>query len=534
MHPTRAASLLAALGAALIAAALLLRALSLGQAFAASTEAFQPAAVPILTTPAAEQEPGEEEAAAQPSPTPQPTPTPLPVLPALGGYRAAEDGQTIYFIQAPPSAPRTLVSWYSMPADGGVPAIGTAPPSDLRPFRVASGQAYVFLSASRMQAGSPPGERVTEARRSPDGRALAFTAETEGGQARLYILDEAARLEWLGEEDTIYDIDWSPDGTRLAFVAPRERVDQVIIASADGQEYRQLTSDPARKSRPRWSPDSASIAYLAVEGGYSPTIGLATPTVPAVILAPTLTPAAGAPPLTPSRADVYLVGLNGANPRRLTDSAETEMALAWLRSRRGAELSFAARLPEHPQIAYLYAIEPASGQQRRVYPALAVERIECPARFADDQPAAARITVSNSALVPLDLPLILRAGSQPFEPYGELQTGAVRSETVGLLPGETRVLEWPVPPSGGRSTHLSVIAETDPRLPLGEQHCSAPNTYLGLPNLPYLALGLPLLLLGALLCIPRLLQMRRRLFWVYWAAGPLAFLAMYVLEMLMG
>lgn len=493
MHPTRAASLIAALGVALILAALGLRALSLGQAFA---QLAQDAASEELYPP------------------------------ALGGYVVSADGETVSFIQAPFSAPRTTVSWYRIPVNGGIPTKGIAPDQNLRPFHFRNGQVFVTEGTTQRQI-SPPNEQVTEAHLSPDGKFLAFAAKTEGGRARLYVLSETADLEWLGEEDAVIDLDWSSDGKMLAFIAPRERVDQVFSASADGQQYHQLTTDGARKSRPRWSPDGSTIAYIAVEGGDSPSIGQATPTAPPVIRTPA---GIGLPPAY-SRADIYLINADGSNARRLTSTPEPEMALAWLRTNRGAELSFALRLTSDPQVAYLYAIDPTSGKQRRVYPTVTVDALECPAQISAGSPAVVKITVSNSALVQQDLPLILRAREHPFQPYEDLQANAVRRATVDLLPGETRVLDWEANPSAGRVTYFSIIANTDPRLPLSELNCSTPNTYFGLPRLPYLALSVPLLLTGMALCLPRLLQIRRRLLWFLWASSLIVFWILYVYEM---
>jgi hypothetical protein len=338
----------------------------------------------------------------------------------------------------------------------------------------------------------------------------------------------------LGEERAYIDLAWSPDGQRLAFVTPREGVDQVFIVGRDGQDYRALTTGPGRKSSPVWTEDGRGVAYLQVEGG-PPSIRRATPT-PLTVGAPPTPPALR----PPTAGDIYWSPLD-ATAIRLTNTPEIEFGLVWLPASPGQDgaggLAYAVRLLDHPDTAFLYVLEGMDGlperlpTTRRVYPPAALAQIVCPAVFQAGQPGLVRITLTSSALAPLDLPMTLRTGQRAFGFGEDAAEGAVRLETVTLLPGETRVLEWEVRPSAGRVTHVSAVANLDPPLPVFEQHCAAPNTLYGLPNLPLLALTLPLLPLGAALCLPRLLQLRRPALWLLLAAAPAAALLMAWLEL---
>lgn len=70
----------------------------------------------------------------------------------------------------------------------------------------------------------------------------------------------------------IYDeseIQWSPDGMRLAFVSNRtedpdknSNSDIYVIEAKAGAPFRQITSWKGRDNSPRWSPDGKTIAYL--------------------------------------------------------------------------------------------------------------------------------------------------------------------------------------------------------------------------------------------------------------------------------
>lgn len=64
-------------------------------------------------------------------------------------------------------------------------------------------------------------------------------------------------------------IQWSPDGTKIAFVSNRtedpdknSNTDIYIIDAKPGSSFRQLTTWKGRDNVPRWSPDGKTVAYL--------------------------------------------------------------------------------------------------------------------------------------------------------------------------------------------------------------------------------------------------------------------------------
>ena len=58
------------------------------------------------------------------------------------------------------------------------------------------------------------------------------------------------------------DPDWSPNGTKIAFVTNRnDGVYQVYVMDADGSNQIRLTYGPRDKRRPDWSPDGRKIAF---------------------------------------------------------------------------------------------------------------------------------------------------------------------------------------------------------------------------------------------------------------------------------
>ena len=56
--------------------------------------------------------------------------------------------------------------------------------------------------------------------------------------------------------------DWSPDGTKIAFVSTRDgAASQIHVMDADGKNVIRLTDGPGEKGHPDWSPDGQEIAF---------------------------------------------------------------------------------------------------------------------------------------------------------------------------------------------------------------------------------------------------------------------------------
>jgi eukaryotic-like serine/threonine-protein kinase len=85
---------------------------------------------------------------------------------------------------------------------------------------------------------------------------------------------------------------YSPDGRRIAFMSQRSGTDEIWICDSDGSRAVQLTSfGGAAIYGPSWSPDSQKVALTVAQKGM--------------------------------KEDVYVVGVNGGAPRRMTtDPAE--------------------------------------------------------------------------------------------------------------------------------------------------------------------------------------------------------------------
>ena len=103
---------------------------------------------------------------------------------------------------------------------------------------------------------------------SPDGRLLAFTAQSEGRDV-LYLLDVRKRetvRKFSVALEGITSPTWSPDGKRIAFSGNRGGITDLYVIDADGRNLRQLTNDKYGDLQPQWSPDGKRIAFATDRG----------------------------------------------------------------------------------------------------------------------------------------------------------------------------------------------------------------------------------------------------------------------------
>jgi dipeptidyl aminopeptidase/acylaminoacyl peptidase len=194
-----------------------------------------------------------------------------------------------------------------VPAAGGSPLRLTgSPKADNQPRWSPDGKTIAFISAREERPQiwliSPFGgeaEKLTESKSgvqsfqwSPDGSKIAYVAQREQTpeeerrvkekddaqevdknfrMTRIWVYDVAAKkaTEIVKDELQVGDVQWSPDGSRLAYTAtltPKaddgSRADIYIVPAAGGTP-RKLIENPGPDTGPRWSPDGRSIAYLS-------------------------------------------------------------------------------------------------------------------------------------------------------------------------------------------------------------------------------------------------------------------------------
>lgn len=121
---------------------------------------------------------------------------------------------------------------------------------------------------------------------SPDGTKLVFGSNRSGfGKSEIWIanadgsgltrLTTSVQLT-IGGQGPIFssdgDPDWSPDGSRIAFVSNRDGAGvgltdtELYVMNVDGSDLVRLTNDSLDDGMPDWSPDSQRIAFTKSNG----------------------------------------------------------------------------------------------------------------------------------------------------------------------------------------------------------------------------------------------------------------------------
>ena len=123
------------------------------------------------------------------------------------------------------------------------------------------------------------------------------------------------------------DPDWSPDGTKIAFVSNRNlREYQIYVMDADGTNQIKLTDGPRDKRQPDWSPDGGKIAFT-VHDTVSRIEVMDADGENRVVLEqnasiPSWSPGGGQIAFVSRRDDrneIYVIGADGQGLERLTD-----------------------------------------------------------------------------------------------------------------------------------------------------------------------------------------------------------------------
>ena len=118
--------------------------------------------------------------------------------------------------------------------------------------------------------------RVSDPRISPDGRQLLFVQSDADWKADRRIshiwrinADGTGLTQMTNGHDGENSPRWSPDGATIAFIAKRgteaDAVAQIQLMPAAGGEARALTSHATAVSNITWSPDGASIYFRAAD-----------------------------------------------------------------------------------------------------------------------------------------------------------------------------------------------------------------------------------------------------------------------------
>lgn len=175
-------------------------------------------------------------------------------------------------------------------------------------------------------------EHASDPRISPDGKSIVYLRNgmnimKDRREARLWIVHaDGGHHQQLTEHDNgVSQPCWSPDGSRLAFVAGTDEGAEVFVRWMDSGQTARLTRLPRSPSHLAWSPDGLSLAFTMLVEEKPPTLVQAPPKPKGAVWAdaPRVITEVyherdGVGYLTPGSTHIFVVPAEGGTARQVT------------------------------------------------------------------------------------------------------------------------------------------------------------------------------------------------------------------------
>jgi len=217
-------------------------------------------------------------------------------------------------------------------------------------------------------------EVATDPQISPDGRTVAYVRKsndimTDKARPTIWLVDVATGQQHPLEAGagTYFSPRWSPDGTRLAYVAADGGAPQLYVRWMASGESARITGLPDSPDSIAWSPDGRRLAYSMFIPDDGAKLGSAPPKPegakwadPLEVIDAVTYRADGAGYLKPGYTQIFWVPADGGAPTQLTFGATNAGggALSWAPDSRS--ILFSADLSKN------WAREPVEGEIYRI------------------------------------------------------------------------------------------------------------------------------------------------------------------------
>ena len=187
---------------------------------------------------------------------------------------------------------------------------------------------------------------------SPDGRSVVYALGHEGVDedkeyASIWVLtlDTGQTTRLTGGHAHDSSPQWSPDGTRIAFLSSRDDVTQLYLIDADGGQPRPLTTmKQGVGTGPAWSPDGTRLAFSAAPDVDPPILDKPYRVTRHVYRFYLMGYLDG------TLQDVFVIAAHGGEPTRLTHDDWHNTGPQW--SPDGGEILFSATMAPDDHLAF--------------------------------------------------------------------------------------------------------------------------------------------------------------------------------------